>query len=191
MCVSYQQIENPCKIAAKLVADGGVVGWFQGRMEFGQRALGSRSILADPRKPDMKDRVNIAVKFRERFRPFAPAILEERVLDYFIIPENTTVPYMEKAFPFRDDKKMEVPAVVHEDGTGRLQTVSRSLKPEFYEMISEFNKITGTPLVLNTSFNLAGDPIVSSPKEAVQTFYSSGITALVIGSFLLLKKKQQ
>jgi carbamoyltransferase len=172
---------------AKLLADGKVVGWFQGRMEFGQRALGARSILADPRDAKMKDRINAAVKYREAFRPFAPAILAEEMRDYFNVSSNHAVPYMEKVFMVRADKAVKIPAVVHADGSGRLQTVERSFNPLYYDTIKRFKELSGVPVVLNTSFNLNNEPIVESPSDAIRTFYTSGLDALALGSYLLVK----
>jgi carbamoyltransferase len=172
---------------AKLLAAGKVVGWFQGRMEFGQRALGARSILADPRDAKMKDRINAAVKYREAFRPFAPAILAEEMRDYFNVSSNHAVPYMEKVFMVRADKAAKIPAVVHADGSGRLQTVERSFNPLYYDTIKRFKELSGVPVVLNTSFNLNNEPIVESPSDAIRTFYTSGLDALALGSYLLVK----
>lgn len=173
------------KTAAKLLAEGKIIGWFQGRMEFGERALGNRSILCDPRDSGMKDKVNKAVKYREAFRPFAPAILEEYAKDYFVNPVFT--PYMEKALLIKPGKRNAIPAVTHADGTGRLQTVSKKINPLFWSLINEFRKITGVPVVLNTSFNLNLEPIVCKPSEAIRTFFSSGLDALIIGSYVIKK----
>jgi carbamoyltransferase len=156
-------------------------------MEFGQRALGARSILADPRRADMKHRLNAAVKYREGFRPFAPAILREHTRDWFATGADDSAPYMEKVFSFRPDKRPLVPAVVHEDGTGRLQTVDRRLHPHLHEVITAFHARTGVPLVLNTSFNLNGEPIVCTPSDAIRTFMTSGMDALYLGRQLLTK----
>jgi carbamoyltransferase len=180
----HQDIE---KVAAKLIAEGKLVGWFQGKMEFGQRALGNRSILANPCMAEMKDIVNKAVKYREDFRPFAPAILEEHTEEYFDVAEGTRVPYMEKVFPIKNDKRKKIPAVVHVDGSGRLQTVSRSTNAKFYNVINHFFEITGIPIVLNTSFNLNGEPIVCTPTDAIRTFFSCGLDCLAIGNYLVEK----
>jgi carbamoyltransferase len=182
--VKHDNIEE---VVAKLLAEGALVGWFQGAMEFGQRALGNRSILADPRNPQAKDQINAAVKFREGFRPFAPAILDGYAEEYFDIPTGLKVPFMEKVYPFKEDKRAGLPAVVHVDGSGRLQTVDSETNPRFHKLISEFHKITGVPIVVNTSFNLNGEPVVCSPVDAIRTFYSCGLQALAIGSFLLTK----
>lgn len=172
---------------AKMLAEGQLVGWFQGRMELGQRALGNRSILADPRSETAKDKVNLAVKYREAFRPFAPAILAEDVTDYFDLEPGVTVPFMERVYPIRAEKRGAIPAVVHNDGTGRLQTVSADTNPRFHKLISEFKAITGVPVLLNTSFNLNGEPVVCSPVDAIRTFYSCGLDALVLGNHILRK----
>jgi carbamoyltransferase len=174
--------------AARLLSKGKLMGWFQGAMEFGQRALGNRSILADPRDAHVKDLVNAAVKYRESFRPFAPAILEERAREYCELPPGVTVPFMEKVYPVRPDKRELIPAVVHVDGTARLQTVSRQTNPRFYDLIWYFGQLTGVPVLLNTSFNLNGEPIVCSPTDAIRTFYSCGLDALVLGDYLVLKE---
>ena len=179
------KVDSPAAEAARRISEGQIVGWFQGRAEFGERALGNRSILADPRDAAMKDRVNSAIKYRESFRPFAPSILAEAVADYFEHPQP--VPFMEKALVVRADKRGDVPAVVHVDGTGRLQTVERDVNPLYHALISEFRARTGVPIVMNTSFNLQGEPIVTSPKDAIRTFFSSGLDALVMGSYMIEK----
>ncbi|TNC94019.1 MAG: carbamoyl transferase, NodU family [Stygiobacter sp.] len=185
--LSAEKVADPSDTAARLLADGAVIGWFQGRMEFGQRALGNRSILADPRGPDTKAKVNAAVKFREPFRPFAPAILAEYVSDWFDIEPGNTVPFMEKVYPIRREKQAEIPAVVHADGSGRLQTVQAATNPRFHALIDAFRKRTGVPIVLNTSFNLNEEPIVCRPIDAIRTFHSCGLDALVMGSYVLRK----
>lgn len=172
---------------AKQLAAGKIIGWFQGRMEFGQRALGARSILADPRDPDMKDKVNRTIKYREAFRPFAPAILAKRAGEYFEGTGAASVPFMEKVYFIREEKRALIPAVTHVDGTGRLQTVDRFSNQRYRRMIEEFEKLTGVPIVLNTSFNLNGEPIVCSPEDALRTFFSSGLDLLVLGSNVVSK----
>jgi carbamoyltransferase len=186
--IKAEQCDDIAARTAQLLHNGKLVGWFQGRMEFGQRALGNRSILADPRVAEVKDKINAAVKFREAFRPFAPAILEERATDYFDMPPGTTVPFMEKVFPVRKERRADIPAVVFVDGTGRLQTVSRNSNPRFHDLISKFAGLTGVPVVLNTSFNLNGEPIVCSPTDAIRTFYSCGLDALVLEDWLIQKE---
>jgi carbamoyltransferase len=180
-------VEDPSVRAAADLVDGKIVGWFQGGMEFGQRALGSRSILLDPRREDGKDVINAAVKYRESFRPFAPAILAERVADYFDCAPDTRVPFMERVLPFRKDKQDEVPAVVHADGSGRLQTVEREHAPRYRALIEEFDRITGVPIVLNTSFNLNGEPVVCSPEDAIRTFYTCALDVLYLGNVRIAK----
>lgn len=162
------------------ICKGKVVGWFQGRMEFGARALGNRSLLADPRREDMRDIINLKIKFREKFRPFAPSILEEHVGEYFEI--DTPVPFMEKVFKVRPDKKAQIPAVTHVDGTGRLQSVSRKTNPLYWELIQTFATKTGIPLLLNTSLN-ENEPIVHTPAEAIKCFLRTRMDALVLGNY--------
>ena len=157
--IKSTRVEDPAKVAAEKIASGEIIGWFQGRAEFGQRALGNRSILADPRKRSMKDRVNQAVKFRESFRPFAPAVLADHVQKFFSVNEHYQAPFMEKVVKIREERKSEIPAVVHVDGTGRLQTVQQEDNSLFYALIDNFRTITGVPLVLNTSFNQNGEPV--------------------------------
>lgn len=182
------QVPSPSAEAARRLSEGQIVGWFQGRAEFGERALGNRSILADPRDEAMKDRVNSAIKYRESFRPFAPSILADAVGEYFEHPEP--VPFMEKALVIRAEKRAEIPAVAHVDGTGRLQTVERDVNPRYYDLISEFRARTGVPVVMNTSFNLQGEPIVTSPKDAIRTFFSSGLDALIMGTYVIEKSER-
>ena len=183
--VRHRVVPNPASVAAELITAGKIVGWFQGRLEFGDRALGNRSILADPRDASMKDRVNDTVKYREPFRPFAPSILIDDVGEFFVEPAPT--PFMENVFSIRPEKRALIPAVTHVDGTGRLQTVSREQNPLYFELIEEFRCLTGIPVVLNTSFNLNGEPIVCSPQDALRTFFSSGLDALIMGNCLVEK----
>lgn len=185
--LNFSQLESPSQTAAQLLADGLLIGWFQGAMEFGQRALGNRSILADPRRADVKDLVNAAVKYREGFRPFAPAILAERVHEFFHAEPTGKVLFMERVYQFREEMRDKVPAVVHVDGSGRLQSVEREHNPRFYDLIKEFEALTGVPIVLNTSFNLNGEPIVCTPADAIRTFFSCGLDALIIGDYLIRK----
>jgi carbamoyltransferase len=173
------------KRTAELLANGKIVAWVQDRAEFGPRALGNRSLLADPRAPGMKARLNDTVKFREEFRPFAPSILHEYGPRYFVDYQES--PYMERTLAFREEVKARVPAVVHFDGTGRLQTVKREWNPRYHDLIQEFHELTGEPLVLNTSFNVMGKPIVHSVEDAVAVLMTSGIDALVIGEIVLEK----
>ena len=187
--VAYSRHRDIEAKVAKLLAEGKLVGWFQGRMEFGQRALGNRSILADPRNVKSKDLVNKAVKYRESFRPFAPSVLAECADDYFYTHSKEKVSFMEKVYKVKEDKRGLIPAVVHVDGSGRLQTVSKSVNPRFYNLIVEFKNISGIPIVLNTSFNLNGEPIVCSPTDAIRTFISCGLDYLAIGNYLVSKDK--
>ena len=174
------------RVAAELAA-GKIVGWVQGRAEFGPRALGNRSILADPRDPRMKDRINAAVKFREFYRPLAPAILAEHGPRYF--EDYQESPYMERTLRFRPEMRDEVPAVVHRDGTGRLQTVREELNPRFHRLIDCFHRKTGVPILLNTSLNVMGKPIVHSVEDAVTVFATTGLDLLVIEDFILTKDR--
>ncbi len=165
---------------ARDLADGKVVGWFQGRFEMGPRALGNRSILADPRRLEIKDAINSKIKHREAFRPFAPAVLIERASEFFEIAQPD--PFMTMAPRVREDKKSVIPAAVHVDGTGRIQTVERSANPRYYGIIEEFGKLTGVPVLLNTSFNRQ-EPIVSTPEEAISCYLRTGMDVLVLGDF--------
>jgi carbamoyltransferase len=183
--LSYEVLEDPAKTGAELIAQGKIVGWFQGRMEFGPRALGNRSILADPRNADMKDRINSTIKFREEFRPFAPSVLRGHVKDYFNADVNS--PFMTYTLDILPEKRKEVQAIVHTDGSGRVQTVSEDDQPLYYDLIKKFFELTGTPVLLNTSFNLAGEPIVCSPYDAIRTFYTCGMDALIMGKYLIQK----
>ncbi len=183
--VAYRLTPDPAAEAARLVAEGKVVGWFQGRAEIGPRALGARSILADPRRPDMRDVVNHQVKRREWFRPFAPSVLHEHGPEYF--EGYRANPFMLLVQPVRRDRRDEVPAVTHVDGTARLQTVTPGPNPLFHSLVSEFHRRTGVPMVLNTSFNLRGEPIVHRPEEAVDDYLASGMDAVVMGSFVAEK----
>ncbi len=184
--LNYRNIgtERARVIAAEL-AQGKIVGHFRGRMEFGPRALGNRSILADPRQAEMKDKVNMSVKYREWWRPFAPSMLEEHYHDYFAA--RALSPFMILSFPVNAAKEAQIPAAVHVDQTARPQSVSKSTNPEYWELINDFYKQTGVPVVLNTSFNLKGEPIVCSPFDAIRTFYTSGLDTLAIGDFLVQK----
>jgi carbamoyltransferase len=166
---------------ARRLAAGKVVGWFQGRMEFGPRALGGRSILADPRGPEMRDKINAQVKKREGFRPFAPAVLEDRASQHFEIAGAS--PFMLETFRVRSS--LDLPAVTHVDGSARVQTVARATSPLFHDLIVEFDNLSGCPILLNTSFNIRGEPIVRTPFDALSTFIRSEIDTLVLGSFIL------
>ena len=181
----YRRLEDAPRAAAEALAANRLVGWFQIRMEFGPRALGARSILADPRSVANRDRVNEAVKFREGWRPFAPSVLHEKGAAYF--DDYRDSPYMILTFWANERARREIPAVVHADGSSRVQSVHRATNPRYHELLSHFERITGVPVVMNTSFNLKGEPIVCTPRDAVQTFYTSGLDDLVIGDFLVSK----
>ena len=168
------------KRAAKDIADGLVVGWFQGRMEFGPRALGNRSIVADPRRPEMRDILNQRIKKREPFRPFAPSILEEHVGDYF--EQTHPAPAMLMVYQIKPERRAEIPAVTHVDGSGRLQTVSRKLNQRYYQLISDFAELTGVPIVLNTSFN-ENEPVVCTPEHAIDCFLKTRMDVLYLGNY--------
>ena len=175
-----------CRRGAKAIADGKIVGWFQGRMEWGPRALGNRSILADPRRTDMKDILNARIKHREGFRPFAPSVLQEKANEWFEMKTSIS-PFMNLVFPVRSDKKEQIPAVTHVDGTARVHTVSKETNPLFWNLIREFEKISGVPLLLNTSFN-DNEPIVCTPKDALNCFIRTRIDVLILGPYCLEKK---
>ena len=183
--LSYERLDNPAETAAELLAEGKLIGWYQGREEFGPRALGNRSILADPRDVRNRDRVNNAVKFREDWRPFAPSVLEEAGASLF---ENYhTTPFMTLTFQVRPEKKAAIAAAVHVDGSARVQSVTRDQNERYYDLIKSFAAKTGVPAVLNTSFNLKGEPIVNSPFDAIRTFYTSGLDALILDRYLISK----
>ena len=171
-----------CHSTAQAVADGKVVGWFQGRMEWGPRALGNRSIVCDPRRADMKAILNAKIKRRESFRPFAPSVLDTAVADWF--EEDDAVPFMMQVFQIREEKRPQIPAVTHVDGSGRLQTVYRHTNPLYYQLIESFRDITGVPMVLNTSFN-ENEPVVCEPKEALECFLRTKMDVLVLGKILI------
>jgi carbamoyltransferase len=176
---------NIAEETAKRLAAGQLVAWVQGRSEFGPRSLGNRSILADPRDPGMKDRINQRVKFREEYRPFAPAILDGQGPEYFENYQDS--PYMERTLRFRSEAASRVPAVVHADGTGRLQTVKQAWNPRFHELIEQFRTLTGVPLLLNTSFNVMGKPIVHSAEDAIAVLMSTGLDVLVVDDLMIAK----
>ena len=183
--LGYTRLEDAAKTTAQMLAEGKIIGWMHGRMEFGPRALGSRSILADPRDPEMNAKVNNAVKFREGWRPFAPSILAEAAGEYL---ENACdSPFMTLTSQVRPEKRSVIPSVTHVDGSARPQTVEQRVNPLYWRLIHEFVGRTGVPVILNTSFNLRGEPIVNTPTDAVRTFFSSGMDALVIGNFLVEK----
>jgi len=206
----FQKLDynNLLEKTAKLISEGNVIGWFQGRMEFGPRSLGSRSILADPRSFEMQKKLNLKIKFRESFRPFAPAILEEDLCNWFDLKEPS--PYMlqvsqikehlkinitEDANTFGIDKlnlkRSKIPAVTHVDFSARIQTVNKDTNSKFYDLISKFKNLTGCPILINTSFNVRGEPIVCNPEDAFRCFVGTNMDVLVIGSYLLKKSEQK
>ena len=186
--VPYEETTDPVGAAAQRIVDGRIVGWFQGRMEYGPRALGSRSILANPQISEMKDTINQKVKFREEFRPLAPAVLHEDGSKYF--KHYTYSPYMTQTFTAKSITAKEAPAIVHADGTSRLQTVHADTNPLYSELIAEVGKQTGTRLILNTSLNAYNDPIACEPFQAMRTFFTTGLDSLVMGNFVLDKGKK-
>jgi carbamoyltransferase len=183
--LNYQELDHICRRVAELLADGAIIGWFQGQMEFGPRALGNRSILADPRSQESMDAVNANVKKRQSWRPFAPSILEEAREEYLV--DGNIAPFMILLDEVKKDRRTEIPAVTHKNGTTRPQTVSRSTNERYWRLIKEFESITGTPVLLNTSFNKTGEPIVTTPEDAIRTFYATGLDYLAIGNYLLAK----
>jgi carbamoyltransferase len=182
--LAYRQLDRETLVreTAQRIAQGKVVGWFQGRMEWGPRALGNRSIVVDPRRPEMKDILNKRVKHREPFRPFAPSVLEEYTGEYY--QHSYPSPFMLLAYKVRPEKRDEIPAPTHVDGTGRLQTVNKETNPLYWQLIDEFRQLTGVPIVLNTSFN-ENEPIVCTPDEAIDCFLRTHMDVLAIGSFLV------
>jgi carbamoyltransferase len=179
------KLSDTAATAAELLSQGKILGWYQGRMEFGPRALGARSILADPRDPEMNAKVNNAVKFREWWRPFAPSFKKEAAPEYLESAYDS--PFMILTAQVRPEKRDVIPSVTHVDGSARPQTVEKEINPLYYRLIDEFGKRTGVPVVMNTSFNLRGEAIVHTPTDAIRTFFSSGMDALVAGSFLIEK----
>jgi carbamoyltransferase len=181
---TFDSREALCEWTARRIADGLVVGWFQGRMEWGARALGNRSILADPRRPDMREIINTKIKFREKFRPFAPSVLEEAASRYFTgsVPD----PFMLQVYPVSADKQTVIPAVTHVDGSGRMQTVNREANPVYWSLIRAFERITGVPVLLNTSFN-ENEPIVHRPAEALDCFLRTRMDVLALGNHIVTK----
>ena len=182
---NYSKVSNNnelSKIVAKDISEGKVIGWFQGKMEWGPRALGNRSILGDPRRSDMKDILNLKIKRRESFRPFAPSILREHVSEWF--ENDDEVPFMMKVYQIKENKRAEIPAVTHIDGSGRLQTVYKETNKKYHDLINEFYKLTNIPILLNTSFN-ENEPIVSKPEEALDCFLRTKMDTLVMGNYII------
>ncbi|MDX8377605.1 MAG: carbamoyltransferase C-terminal domain-containing protein, partial [Mariprofundales bacterium] len=178
-------IDELCKKTAQVISEGKVIGWFQGRMEWGPRALGNRSILGDPRRDDMKDILNLKIKRRESFRPFAPSILRDAVTEWF--EEEDEVPFMMKVFQIKEEKRALISAVAHADGSGRLQTVYANNNPRYHTLISAFNELTGVPILLNTSFN-ENEPVVCQPAEALACFLRTKMDVLVLGSVFIQRQ---
>jgi Predicted carbamoyl transferase, NodU family len=180
--IEYKKYDEPQLIeeVTDALVNGKVIGWFQGRAEFGPRALGHRSIIVDPRRDDAKELLNSKIKRRESFRPFAPSILEDYVSEYF--EKTDKVPFMEKVYPIKPEKHNEIPAVTHVDGTGRLQTVEKG--DRYYDLIEHFRQKTGTPILLNTSFN-ENEPIVNTPKEALACYLRTDMDMLVIENYII------
>jgi carbamoyltransferase len=182
--VPFRRLTNVAEETAAILAQDKVIGWFQGRMEFGPRALGARSILASPIHPDMQARLN-DIKDREDFRPVAPVVIEEEAANWF--KGATRSPFMLFVFDVLPDKADRIPAVRHVDGTARIQTISREQNPAYYDLLRAFEARTGVPILVNTSFNTRGEPLVCTPRDAIESFWTSPLDALVIGSFLLTK----
>jgi len=193
--IKFKHFESQAELldfCSEAIIEQKVIGWFQGRFEWGPRALGNRSILADARNREMKNIVNLKIKFREPFRPFAPVILEEELKNYFIVKNKNAYPlrYMLMVLPIKDEKRSLIPAVDHQ-GTGRAQVIRREQNPLYYDLIKTFKKKTGIPILLNTSFNLKGEPIVNSPENAYNTFKRSGLDILAMGSYIIEKEKDE
>ncbi len=189
--LAYNQFSDESELldtAARMIADGKVIAWFQGRLEFGPRALGARSLLADARNPGMKDIINSKIKFREPFRPFAPTVLKEKAHEYFDMPEGMDAPFMLLVPNVREDKRHILPSITHKDGTGRVQTITEQDNGRYYRLVKRFGEITGIPVVINTSFNVRGEPIVCTPQDAINTYLNTGIDALVMDDFLITEK---
>jgi carbamoyltransferase len=191
--VKHETVEDEDKLVDRVVdalQRGKVVGWFQGAFEWGPRALGNRSILADPRRADMKEIVNLKIKFREPYRPFAPSVLVERAEEFFDLKDaarHYPARFMLLVEDVKEDKRAVVPATTHVDGTGRLQVVTRDMNPLYYRLIERFQQATGVPVIMNTSFNLKGEPIVNTAREAFSTFSRSGLDLLVLDRHLISK----
>jgi len=178
--------DDICADTARLLAEGHVIGWFQGRSEFGPRALGNRSILADPRTPQMKEKLNKQVKHRQAFRPFAPVVLAERAHEIFA--DHRDSPFMLLAEGVRPEWRDRIPAVVHVDGTARVQTIREEQNPVLYRLLKAFDRVTGVPVLLNTSFNVKGEPIVETPADAINCFLTTGIDYLILHDVVMSKK---
>jgi carbamoyltransferase len=182
--IAQMEEETLLQQTAKIIGEGKILGWYQGRAEWGPRALGNRSIVADPRRPEMKEILNRRIKHREIFRPFAPSILAEASGDWFA--KSHPSPFMTMAYAVRPEKRDKIPAPTHVDGTGRLQTVTKTANPRYWKLIKEVDRQTGVPVVLNTSFN-DNEPIVCKPQEAIDCFLRTQMDALVLGDFLITR----
>ncbi|MDZ7771607.1 MAG: carbamoyltransferase C-terminal domain-containing protein [Balneolaceae bacterium] len=187
--IACRKLEDPARDIARLLSEEGVVAVCNGPMEFGERALGNRSILGDPREAATKDKINSAIKYREAYRPFAPAVPAARVHEYFEVEPGYRCPYMEKVVMVREEHRPNLGAITHVDGSARAQTVDPEENGPFHDIIEAFGEETGIPVVLNTSFNVAGEPIVHSPDDALSTFFNSGLTHLVLGHRYLVEKR--
>ena len=183
--LNYEKPDDICETTATLLSEGKIVGWFQGKMEIGPRALGARSILANPVFADMKKKINAEVKYREPYRPFAPSIISERTEEYFDLPVDA--PFMLKVCDVLEEKREVIPAVTHVDGSARVQTVHKKTNPMYHQLITALGEKTGVPIVLNTSFNVMGEPVVESPLDAIKCFFTTGLDVLSIGSFIVTK----
>ena len=183
--LQYRWSPDAGREAAKSIAEGKIIGWFQGAAEAGPRALGNRSILADPRRAGSKELINLKAKHREYFRPFAPAVLAEHADKWFEIPRDSfSLRFMSYALPVRPEKHHAVPAIVHVDGTGRLQVVDRAVNPAFHQLVTAFHELTDVPMVINTSFNTYDEPMVCSPADAVRTFVRTDLDRLFLGNLV-------
>jgi carbamoyltransferase len=184
----FASLRDTAREAARLIRDQRVIAWYRGRMEFGPRALGHRSILADPANPGMRDRINAMVKMREAFRPFAPAVALEQVHDWFAVKRGTELPYMIVTVDVLEEHRAILPAITHVNGSARVQTVSPADNCEFHVLLEEVGKLTGREMVLNTSFNVKGQPIVNTPREAIETFLHTGIEFLFLEDTLVSRR---
>jgi len=185
--ISYEKLDKRNKILAKLLSEKNIIAMFNGKAEFGERALGNRSILADPRDETMKDKINLIIKHREEYRPFAPSVIYEESHKYFDVPKNYECFFMEKVISVKESFRDKLPAITHVDGTARLHTVKHEHNENFYDLLNEFKTITSFPILLNTSFNINGEPIVNTPNDALKTFSKSGLEYLVLNDFLIKK----
>ena len=182
----FEDFNKLCQLIVEDLLENKIIGWFQGKSEFGPRALGNRSILANPIIKDNKDYINERVKHREGWRPYAPIMLEEYIHDWFDIPKNSS-PYMLFNAQILPEKEGQVPAVIHVDGSARIQTVTEELNKPIFQLLIEWNKKTNVPILLNTSFNVDGEPIIESPEHALKTFMGTNIDVLVIGNYIVTK----